>query len=77
MGLAIGLVLGKILFKSLDKPLFIEALISIIFCNPTVVACSLEFNSLIIYVNRKKISSFNKGYLLKWGIITEVRSAKD
>jgi len=51
----------------------------IIFCNPTLVACSLEFKSPIMYVNKIKSPLFfvNKEYLLKWGIITSVRLAKD
>jgi hypothetical protein len=59
--------------------LFMEAFMFIIFCNPTIVACFLSFNSFIIFVNKIKSALLfvNKGYLLKWGIITSVRLAKD
>jgi len=44
-----------------------------------LVACYLEYKSSIIYVNRLKCALLfiNKGYLLKWGIITSVGLVKD
>jgi hypothetical protein len=52
IGLEIGLVLGKASFRTLDKPLFIDALIFIICYKPAVVAYAFALSKSTANLNK-------------------------
>jgi hypothetical protein len=63
IGLSIGLISGKFIFNSSEKPKFNDPLIARILCKPSNVKCSLLFISseaseAIIFLNKIKSPFF-------------------
>lgn len=52
-GLVIGLIFGKLIFKSSDNPKFKDALILIIFSKPSIVKCFFSFINPIAFLKSK------------------------
>lgn len=57
-GLGIGSILGKAVFNTSVKPLFIEARMATIFRKPSIVRCSFLFINSTTYLNKIKSSRF-------------------
>ena len=59
LGLSTGIILGKAYFNFGDKfLLFIDALIATIFCNPSVVICSLFKANFTACLNKRQSACF-------------------
>lgn len=67
LGRSTGIILGIASINIWDKPLFIDALILIIFSNPSIVICSLWAIKSTTVLNSSKSARFceSKGYLSK------------
>nr|YP_010130173.1 LAGLIDADG endonuclease [Clavaria fumosa]QPZ51075.1 LAGLIDADG endonuclease [Clavaria fumosa] len=68
----------KLDFNSSERPLFIAAFIFIIWCKPSIERWFLlEVISTMCW-NKIKSAAFwvNKGYFVKWGMITFIKSLK-